>query len=123
VRLGKLLRFEVAQVRSYLKSHSRIEFSDTLPQTGGVARANERRNKLMARKRFQMGYIRVRGKHNPSWEGFYREDILLPDGRIVRKRRGRLLGSLAEFPTKTLARGKLAEIVAELMNRTTNRGR
>ena len=35
----------------------------------------------MARKRFQIGYIRVRGKHNPSWEGLYREDILLPDGR------------------------------------------
>jgi integrase len=114
VRLGKLLPFEVAQVRSSLKFHSRTEFSDTLPQTGGLARADESRNKLMARKRFQIGYIRVRGKHNPSWEGFYREDILLPEGRIVRKRRGRLLGSLAELPTKTLARRKLAEIVAEL---------
>ena len=61
-----------------------------------------------------IGYIRVRGKHSPSWEGFYREDFLLPDGRIVRKRRGRYLGSLAELPTKTLAKRKLAEIVAEL---------
>ena len=114
LRIGRLLRFEVEQVRDYLKSRSRNPISDNVALTGGVARANEGRKRLMARKRFQSGYIRVRGKHSPSWEGFYREDILLPDGRIVRKRRRRCLASLAELPTKTLAKRKLAEIVAEL---------
>ena len=65
----------------------------------------------MARKRFESGYIRLRGSTTRAGKG---EDILLPDGRIVRKRRGRYLGSLAELPTKTLAKRKLAEIVAEL---------
>src|SRR5437016_11837533 len=101
LRIGRLLRFEVEQVRDYLRSRSRNPISDNVSLTGGVARANEGRKRLMARKRFQSGYIRVRGSTTRAGKG---EDILLPDGRIVRKRRGRYLGSLAELPTKTLAK-------------------
>src|SRR5439155_22744341 len=103
VRIGRLLRFEVGQVRGYLKSRSRNPISDNVALTGGVARANEGRKRLMARKRFESGYIRLRGSTTRAGKG---GDILLPDGRIVRKRRGRYLGSLAELPTEMRAEGK-----------------
>ncbi|NIV30297.1 MAG: tyrosine-type recombinase/integrase, partial [Anaerolineae bacterium] len=69
---------------------------------------------MLTRRRFQKGYVRLRGTHDPYWEGFYREDILLADSKIVRKRRSKNLGRLAELPTKKLALRKLAAIVAEL---------
>lgn len=69
---------------------------------------------MLTRKRFQKGFVRLRGKHDPYWEGFYREDIQQGDDKIIRKRRSKNLGRLAELPTKKLALRKLSEIVTEL---------
>lgn len=68
----------------------------------------------MARKRFQKGHVRLRETKGPYWEGFYREDIRLPDGRIERKQRSVHLGRLSEIPTKKLAERKLAEKLKEV---------
>jgi integrase len=68
----------------------------------------------MARKRFQAGHVRLRGKRDPYWEGFYREDVLLRDGRVVRKQCTKNLGRQADIPTKRLAQRRLADIVKEL---------
>ncbi len=68
----------------------------------------------MARKRFQTGHVRLRGKRDPYWEGFYREDVLLPNGRVERKQRTKNLGRQADIPTKKLAQRRLADIVKEL---------
>jgi excisionase family DNA binding protein len=115
VRLGKrILRFRAEEIREYIESRRGAHGSGNLAAAGGVARVIKRRYRMLTRKRFQKGYVRLRGKHCPYWEGFYREDILLPDGRIVRKRRAKNLGRLAELPTKKLALRRLASIVAEL---------
>src|SRR2546427_10420138 len=42
----------------------------------------------MARRRYQGGNLRKRGKRNPYWELQWREDYIKPDGTI-----GRRLGS------------------------------
>ncbi len=68
----------------------------------------------MTRKRFQKGHIHLRGKRDPYWEGFFREDVLLPDGRILRRQRTKNLGRLADVPTKRLAERRLAAVIAEL---------
>ncbi|MCI0721721.1 MAG: tyrosine-type recombinase/integrase [Acidobacteria bacterium] len=113
VRFGKLIRFDEKEVGEFIESHRRAS-GGRLGATGGVARVIQRRYRVLTRKRFQNGYVRLRGKHDPYWEGFFREDILLADGQIVRKRRSKNLGRLAELPTKKLALRKLSSVVAEL---------
>jgi hypothetical protein len=114
IRLGKLLRFPAEKVREYLESGHDLDSGDSVRTTDGIARVNGRRYRAMARKRFQAGHVRLRGKRDPYWEGFYREDVLLPDGRVVRKQRTKNLGRQADIPTKRLAQRRLADIVKEL---------
>ncbi len=114
VRLGRLLRFSAQKVRQYLESRRNLDSGGSLQATDGIARVNGRRYRAMARKRFQAGHVRLRGKRNPYWEGFYREDVLLPDGRVVRKQRTKNLGRRADIPTKRLAQRRLTDIVKEL---------
>ncbi|HEX9572122.1 MAG TPA: hypothetical protein VF969_07680, partial [Burkholderiales bacterium] len=51
-----------------------------LAQTGGW-------QKEMARRRYQKGSIRKRGKRNPVWELQWWEDCVKDDGSIGRRRR------------------------------------
>jgi integrase len=44
------------------------------------------------RRRFQKGRLTVRGVRNPQRVGLYREDVLLPDGKVGRVRRTVRLG-------------------------------
>lgn len=65
----------------------------------------------MARRRYQRGSLEVRGGF---WVGRWREDVQLPDGRVVRRNRQQKLGTKAEFPTKRLARRALDALLAEI---------
>src|SRR3989441_6092692 len=47
-------------------------------QTGGW-------QKQMARRRYQKGSIRRRGKRNPVWELLWREEFFKKDGRVEKK--------------------------------------
>ncbi len=114
VRLGRVLRFEPEKVQQYLEAHRKIERGGRLATTDGIVRVNARRKRAMARKRFQKGHVHLRGKRDRYWEGFYREDILHPDGRVERKQRSRNLGRLVDIQTKRLAERKLAEILNDV---------
>jgi integrase len=57
----------------------------------------------MARRRFQTGSIRLRGKRRKVWVGKWREDFILPDGSIRRIQKGEIIGTLAEYKTRRLA--------------------
>jgi integrase len=61
----------------------------------------------MARRRYQKGSIRKRGKRNPAWELQWWEDYIREDGSIGRRRRSATLGLVSEI-TFRQAR-KLAE--------------
>ena len=63
----------------------------------------------MARRRFQTGQLYKKGKRRKVWIARWREDVLLPDGTIGRVRRGILLGSVADLPTRRDAQVRLDE--------------
>jgi len=63
----------------------------------------------MARRRYQKGQLFLRGKRNRVWVGRWREDEILPDGRIRRPFRSEVMGTLADYPTRRLARRALDE--------------
>jgi integrase len=63
--------------------------------------------KQMARRRYQKGSIRKRGKRNPAWELQWWEDYITDDGSIGRRRKSVTLGLVSEL-TQRQAR-KLAE--------------
>jgi len=51
----------------------------------------------MARRRYQGGTLRKRGKRNPVWELQWREDYLKPDGTVGRRLISRKIGMVADL--------------------------
>jgi integrase len=68
----------------------------------------------MARTRYQRGRVFLRGKRVKVWVGRYREDLVEPSGEVRRVERSQLLGTLADYPTKKLARRAFDAIVDKL---------
>jgi integrase len=65
----------------------------------------------MARRRYQKGSIRLRGR---QWTLRWREDVVLADGTVKREQRTTLLGTLAEIPTKSMARREAEAFLARV---------
>src|ERR1700730_8085113 len=63
--------------------------------------------KDMARRRYQKGSIRKRGKRNPTWELQWWEDYVRDDGSIGRRRKSVTLGLVSEMTLRQAK--KLAE--------------
>ncbi len=72
----------------------------------------------MARRRFQRGQLSVRGKKQKVWVARWREDVVLPDGKVRRPRRCEVLGTLKEYPTRRLAERALDQRLAEINSLT-----
>jgi integrase len=72
----------------------------------------------MARRRFQRGVLRLRGKRQKVWVGMWREDVLLTDGSVKRIRKSEVLGALKEYKTKCLAERALQQRLAEVNSLT-----
>src|SRR6266849_8968672 len=68
----------------------------------------------MARRRYQGGTLRKRGKRNPVWELQWREDYLKPDGTVGRRLISRKIGMVADM-TYRQAR-KVADEKLRLLN-------
>ena len=68
----------------------------------------------MARRRFQHGSVALRGKRARVWVGRWREDVINPEGRLVRINRKEVLGTTADFPTKKLALRELGLRIAPI---------
>jgi integrase len=60
--------------------------------------------KEMARRRYQKGNIRKRGKRNPVWELQWWTDCINPDGKIERKRESVILGPVAAMTRRQALR-------------------
>jgi integrase len=61
----------------------------------------------LARKRYQKGYLFLRGKKQQVWVGRWLEDVIGSDNRTVRIHKSEVLGTKATFPTKRLAQREL----------------
>ncbi len=68
----------------------------------------------MARRRYQVGWVFLRGKNPPKWIGRWREDIVGQDGVVRRVRHSTVLGTGSELPTKRLAQRRLELILARI---------
>jgi hypothetical protein len=44
------------------------------------------------------GHVRPRGKRNPVWEAFWREDVI-ENGVVHRVQRKEILGTIKDYPT------------------------
>jgi integrase len=67
----------------------------------------------MARRRFQRGTLRKRGKRSPVWELQWRQDYIKTDGRIGRRLATRIIGACADL-TKRQAQKAAEEILRPL---------
>ena len=56
----------------------------------------------MARRRYQRGSVKLRGKREPVWVGRWREDVIV-NGKLTRVCKKEVLGTRKELPTKRLA--------------------
>jgi integrase len=73
---------------------------------------------LLARKRYQRGCLRLRGKLKRVWAAKWREDVKLPDGTVRRIQKGEVLGTLKEYKTRRLAERALEQRLAEVNSLT-----
>jgi integrase len=91
----------------------------TLPAKAntGVSASMEATNQ-MARRRYQRGHLRLRGKRQKVWVAKWREDVILPDGSRRRVQKGEVLGTLKEYKTKRLAERALEQRLAEINSLT-----
>ena len=87
---------------------------------GSGQRVNERKERSMARRRYQKGSVILRGS---NWYGRYRESIVGHDGHEVRIRRSVILGSKRDFPTKRLAERRLEVFIAPINSISYRPGR
>ena len=112
IPLGGRIKFRLTEIEADLEY--RRACRGTLGGTNGIARVKGK-EKSLTRKRFQTGSVRLRTDCTaPWWEGFYREDVRLSDGSVVRKQKTANLGLEEDVPTKRLAMRKLAEKLAPI---------
>lgn len=68
----------------------------------------------MARRRYQTGSVFVRGKKNPVYVGRFRDDVVGSDGRVRRRNRTVVLGTVVELNTLKNARRALEPFLANV---------
>ena len=81
----------------------------TLPAQG--QHVSGQRSESLARRRYQEGTLELRGN---NWTVRYREDVLQPDGSVVRRMVRKFVGTKKEYPTRKLARRRADEIVSRV---------
>jgi integrase len=67
----------------------------------------------MRRSKWQDGSVKMRGKRRKVWFARYRVNVMQPDGTIERQQVGRVIGTVAELPTKRAAEIRLRELIRE----------
>jgi integrase len=77
---------------------------------------NDGRGGNLARRRYQTGTLRLRGKRKKVWTLRWREDLVDADGSVRRVKREAVVGTHAELPTQKLARRR-ADLFLSRVNR------
>jgi hypothetical protein len=72
----------------------------------------------MARRRYQRGQLKLRGKKRKVWVARWREDVIRPDGTTERIRKCEVIGTLKEYQTRHLAERALGDRLAEVNSLT-----
>ena len=91
--------------------------SAIIPDQANVGAPSEEPER-MARRRYQRGTLRLRGKKEKVWVGKWREDTIQPNGTTKRIQRAEIIGTLKEYKTKRLAARALEQRLAEVNSLT-----
>src|SRR5215469_8249706 len=86
---------------------------------GRSGRAN--RKDAMARRRYQQGHLRIRGKRKKQWVARWREDVIREDGSLARIQRTLVIGLVSEY-SKRQALNELKKRLGSV-NEGTHRAR
>src|SRR5712692_1132174 len=68
----------------------------------------------MARRRYQRGYLFLRGMRISVWVGRWREDVIRAGGFVGRIKRSVVIGTKTEFPTRRLAERQFETLLARI---------
>jgi len=75
-----------------------------IPDASKAKRATGRKETAVARRRYQLGSLAVRGKRRKVWVARWREDVKNPDGTLGRIRRAEVLGKVSELSKREALR-------------------
>lgn len=109
--------YSLDRVTYYHDCRFRLEWAATEAgiDTSGIVGAQGRRTNgkgiSLARKRFQVGSLKLRSK---SWVARWREDVIESGNTVRRIRKSLVIGTKSEFPTQKLARRKLEVMLAPI---------
>lgn len=96
-------------------NHANVECATiTVEATDPASRWGE----TMARKRYQRGHLRLRGKREKVWVAMWREDVITPDGSTHRVRKSEVLGTLKDYKTRRLAERALERRLTDVNSLT-----
>src|SRR6202022_4660748 len=76
--------------------HDRTMKAEPLTESGILLSQRQRldgQGESMARRRYQRGYLYLRGKKTSAWIGRWREDVMRSDGSIQRIKRSIVIGT------------------------------
>lgn len=110
VRLGRLLRIDSALLRRQFQG----KYS-----SGNCLKPEGQKTMSLQLRRYQRGYVYKTGKATKVWYGMWREDVMRPDGTLLRRQHNVKLGTLSELPTKFAAQQALARHICVLGRTTT----
>lgn len=94
--------------------HGNDRLAPNATLVAGESLCVHRRDHSMARRRYQRGSVFLRGKRNSVWVGRWREDIIMPNGKVKRVRKSEVLGTKKDYGTKRLALRALEEKLAPI---------
>ena len=103
VRVGRLIRLDLAlllrQFQGRRESGNRLKPERTIS---------------MGCRRYQQGSVVKRGKRGQQvWYGMWREDVSNPDRGFSRRQRCVRLGTVSEFPNRSVARERLSRLMGQ----------
>ena len=99
-KLGSVVQFEEC-----LRESATLSGKPTAPTGQG--------DFSLARRRYQKGSV-LFSESRQAWLGRYREDVIQPNGSIIRTRPQVVLGNKKDLPTRRLATRKLDEILSRI---------
>src|SRR5262249_25876267 len=105
---------DVMRLPSQISAMPRANHSMLQPEANSASHQGE----SMARKRYQRGCLRLRGKKEKQWVAMWREDVIETDGSVRRVRRSEILGSLKEYKTRRLAQRALEQRLTDVNSLT-----
>jgi hypothetical protein len=71
---------------------------------------------MARKKRFQQGTLLKRGTRRKVWVARWWEDVIGTDGKLERRRRSEVLGTVAEVPTRREAQQMLTDLLRPINN-------